>query len=124
LGGAPSYTGFSMPMEISHTEVAPGVVAIAITGKVTMGPSSEPIVHLVEDLLRQGARTIVFDLAGIATIDSTGIGRFISSFNKILAAGCDMRMAGASGQVLEAFHVSLLDTVFSFYENVDAAVKE
>jgi anti-anti-sigma factor len=112
-----------MPMEISHKEVAPGVVAIAITGRVMMGPTSEPITRLVEDLLRQGKRTIIFDLAGVTSIDSTGIGRFISSFNKILAAGCEMRMAAAAGQVLEAFHVSLLDTVFSFYDSVDAALK-
>ena len=109
-------------MEISHKEVAPGVVAIAITGWVMMGPTSEPITRLVEDL-RQGTRIIVFDLAGVTSIDSTGIGRFISSFNKILAAGCEMRMAAAAGQVLEAFHVSLLDTVFSFYDSVDAALK-
>ena len=112
-----------MAMEISHKEVAPGVVAIAIAGRVMMGPSSEPIPQLVEDLLRQGARTIIFDLSGITSIDSTGIGRFISSFNQAMAAGCQMRMAGATGQVHEAFHVSLLDTVFSFYDTVDAALK-
>jgi anti-anti-sigma factor len=110
-------------MEISHKEVAPGVVVIAIAGRVMMGPSSEPIPRLVEDLLRQGTRTIVFDLAGVTSIDSTGIGRFISSFNKILAAGGEMRMAGATGHVHEAFHISLLDTVFSFYDSVDAALK-
>jgi anti-anti-sigma factor len=113
-----------MPIEISHKGVAPGVVAIAITGRVTMGPSSEPIPHLVEDLLRQGTRTIVFDLAGVTSIDSTGIGRFISSFNKIMAAGCEMHMAGATGQVFEAFHISLLDTVFSFHDSVDAALNK
>ena len=110
-------------MEISHKEVAPGVMVIAVAGRVMMGPSSEPIPHLVEDLLRQGARTIVFDLSGVTSIDSTGIGRFISSFNKILAAGGEMRMAGATGHVHEAFHISLLDTVFSFYDSVDAALK-
>jgi anti-anti-sigma factor len=112
-----------MQMEISHKEVAPGVVAIAITGRVTMGPASEPIPHLVEDLLRQGARAIIFDLTGVTAIDSTGIGRFISSYNKIMAAGGEMRMAGAEGHVFEAFHVSLLDTVFSFYDSVDAALQ-
>jgi anti-anti-sigma factor len=88
-----------------------------------MGPASEAIPHLVEDLLHQGARIVVFDLSGIAVIDSTGIGRFISSYNKIAASGCEMRMAGAAGHVHEAFHISLLDTVFAFYDSVDAALK-
>ena len=110
-------------MQISHDEVAPGVVRIALTGRVMMGPASEQIVSRVDELLRQGTRTIIFDLSGVTSIDSTGIGRFISSFNKSAAAGGAMRMAGAAGHVLEAFHVSLLDTVFPFYASVDEARK-
>ncbi len=109
-------------MDISHKEIAPGVAAIALAGKIMMGPSSEPIVIRVEELLAGGIRTIVFDLSGVTGIDSTGIGRFISSFNKIGAAGGQMRMAAASGQVFDAFHVSLLDTVFRFYATVEDAV--
>jgi hypothetical protein len=33
-----------------------------------------------------------------------------------------MRMAGARGHVLQSFRVSLLDKVFRFYPNVDAAL--
>ena len=112
-----------MAMELKSTELAPGVTAVSVTGRVTMGPASEAVVRMVEDLLRRGARTIIFDLSGITSIDSTGIGRFISSFNMIQAAGCEMRMAGATGHVHQAFHISLLDTVFQFYEDVNAAAK-
>jgi anti-anti-sigma factor len=110
-------------MEISHKDIAPGVVAIAIAGKVKMGPSSEPITQVVEEMLRQGKRLIVFDLSGVTSIDSTGIGRFISSYNKVLADGGQMRMAAASGHVFDAFHISLLDTVFRFYATVEDAAK-
>jgi anti-anti-sigma factor len=112
-----------MMMEISHKEVAPGVVVLAITGRVMMGAESEQILGLLDGLLRDGKRTIIFDIAGITHIDSTGIGRFISSYHKISAAGGDMRMAGATGPLFQAFHVSLLDTVFRFYPDVEAASK-
>jgi anti-sigma B factor antagonist len=112
-----------MALEIKSNEIGPGVAAVEIAGRVMMGPESEKIVEAVEDLLKKGARTIIFDLAGITAIDSTGIGRFISSFNRIQAAGGEMRMAGAEGHVFEAFHVSLLDTVFPFYESVATAAK-
>lgn len=114
---------WSLPMEISQRETGPGVMVVAVSGRVMTGPSSEPIVTTVEDLLRRGYRKIVFDLAGITTIDSTGIGRFIFSYNRIAAAGGEMRMAGAQGHVFEAFHVSLLDTVFQFFDTVEAATK-
>jgi anti-anti-sigma factor len=112
-----------MSVELSHKEVAPGVVVVTVAGRVMMGPSSEPIVNLVEELLRQGKRTIIFDLSGITSIDSTGIGRFIFSYNRILTAGGEMRMCGAAGHIFEAFHVSLLDTVFPFYETAEEAAR-
>ncbi|MBZ5593127.1 MAG: STAS domain-containing protein [Acidobacteriia bacterium] len=112
-----------MMMEISHNEITPGVVVVTLAGKVMMGPESEQIVSLVDDLLRAGKRIIVFDFGGVTHIDSTGIGRFISSYHKIGAAGADMRMAGAAGPLFQAFHVSLLDRVFKFYPDVEAACK-
>ncbi len=112
-----------MVMEISHKDAAPGVAVVTLAGRIMMGSQSEEIVTLVEELLRQGKRIIVFDLSGVTSIDSTGIGRFISSFNKIAAAGGEMRMAGATGHLFDAFHVSLLDTVFPFYESVEEAGK-
>ena len=112
-----------MPMEITQSEVAPGKVVLALSGKIMMGPDSERIVTEVDGLLRQGKRTIVFDLGGVSHIDSTGIGRFISSYNKIMAAGGEMCMAGATGHLFDTFHVSLLDTVFRFYPTVDEACK-
>lgn len=109
-------------MEISHHEVAPGVVVITLAGKLTLGTETGKITSLVDELLRQGKRTLIFDLAAISSIDSTGIGRFISSFNKIGSAGGEMRMAGASKQVFQAFHVSLLDTILRFYPTLEEAV--
>ena len=109
-------------MEISHSEVAPATVVIKLAGKLMLGPEGEQIVSLVENLLGQGKRLFIFDLAGVGAIDSTGIGRFISSFNKIMAVGGEMRMAGAHGHVFQSFRVSLLDKVFRFYPTVDAAL--
>ena len=110
-----------MAMQISHREVAPGTAEVTLGGKIMLGLESEQIVNLVDVLFRQGRRTIIFDLSRVTAIDSTGVGRFIWSYNKIAAAGGDMRMAGATGHVLQTFRVSLLDTVFSFYDTVEAA---
>jgi len=75
-----------MLMEINHRETAPGVVVIRLSGRVMLGPESEQIVTLVEGLLRDGKSTIIFDLAGVRSLDSTGIGRFIACYNKIVSA--------------------------------------
>jgi anti-anti-sigma factor len=109
-------------IEITHREVAPGTVVITLTGKLMLGPEGDEVVTLVEQQLAAGTRKFIFDLAGVTVIDSTGIGRFISSFNKIMAAGGEMRMAGASGHVMQSFRVSLLDKVFTFYPTLQQAL--
>jgi len=111
-----------MLMEISHTEIAPATAVVTLTGKLMMGPESAQIVNLVDDLMRRGKRIVVFDLAGVTAIDSTGVGRFIYTYNKLAGAGGDMRMAGATGHVFQTFKVSLLDRVFRFFPSVEEAV--
>lgn len=111
-----------MPLEISHKEVTPGIVVVTLTGKLMLGSDGEDIPRMVERFLREGKKTIVFDLAGVTVIDSTGIGRFIASYNKIAAVGGEMRMAGATGHLFQSFHVSLLDQVFPFFPTVEEAI--
>ena len=108
-------------MEISHSEIAPRTVVVNLAGKVMLGSESEQITDRVSELLREGKRTIIFNIAAVTAIDSTGIGRFISSYNKIAAVGGQMRMAGAAHYLFKAFHVSRLDTVFRFYPSVEEA---
>lgn len=110
-----------MLMEINSSEVALGIAVIKISGRVMLGKESEQITDLVRDLLREGKRTIIFDIAEVVGIDSTGIGRFISSYNQIAAAKGQMRLAGARSYLYQVFHVSSLDKVFRFYPTLEEA---
>lgn len=110
-------------MELSHNEITPGTVVIKIAGKVMMGAESEQITNLVTDLLQQGKRNIILEISGITALDSTGIGRFISSYNQIGAANGDMRIAGAPNFVARVFRVCRLDTIFRFYPTLEDACK-
>jgi anti-sigma B factor antagonist len=110
-------------MEITHREVAPGKLGITLAGKLMIGGDGERIVELVESQLREGTRVFIFDLSGITVLDSTGVGHFISSYNKIMGAGGEMRMAGATGHIFHTFHVSLLDQVFPFFPSVEEAAQ-
>ena len=59
----------------------------------------------------------------MTSLDSTGVGQFIASFNRIAAAGGQMRMAAAKGYILQTFHVSRLDRMFPFYASAEEAAK-
>ena len=109
-------------IEIAHQEVDARTVVITLTGKMMLGAEGDQIIRLVDERLAEGARRIIFDLSGVTAIDSTGIGRFIACFNKLMMAGGEMRMAGATGHVMQSFKISLLDKVFTFYPSLDQAL--
>lgn len=101
-------------LQLEHKEVQPGIVAITISGKIMLGRESQQLEDLVAELLGRGIRKFVFEIGGVSRIDSTGIGRFISAFNKIAQAGGDLRMAGATGPLRDCFRATRLDTIFQF----------
>ena len=110
-----------MLLEIEHKEGRPGVIVIKLTGRIILGQESLRIETLVADLIAEGYRNFVFDMSGVTHIDSTGIGRFISSFNKVREVSGTLRMAGATGQVRDGFHVTRLDTVIPFFTDMESA---
>ena len=93
---------------------------MTLSGKLLLG-QSQKLAAVVPELIATGHKNLVFDLRGVTHIDSTGIGRFIDAYTRLAKIGGKMRLAGATGAVRASFHVTRLDTVFSFYPNVEAA---
>jgi anti-anti-sigma factor len=111
-------------MEISQATLAPGKAVIRLAGKVTISEAPDRIGAAVETLVETGALTVVVDLSGVTALDSTGIGYLIAGYNRLAAAGGEMRMAGAAGHILQNFRVNQLDRVFRFYPSVEEAAEE
>ena len=110
-----------MDLSIEHKQIAPATRVVAISGRLLVGPGCLELEALVPQLMAEGARNLVFDLSGMTRIDSTGIGRFIDTYGRLRQSGGQMRMAGAEGIVRDAFRLTRLDTVFSFYPTVEEA---
>ena len=107
---------------IDHSEIASGAAVITLSGDLKIGADCDRVPTLVDDLLRAGKRVIIFDIAGVNRLDSTGIGCFIASYNKIMALRGDMRLAGTRTYLFRVFQVSSLDKVFQFYPTLEDAV--
>ena len=110
-----------MALEILHEDKSTATSVITLRGKLMLGGEAAKLEELVPQLIKGGRRNLVFDLSGVTHIDSTGIGRFIDTYSRLTPVGGKMRLACVSGPVREAFHVTRLDTVFSFFPSVDAA---
>jgi len=109
-------------LEIQAEDLRPGVIVIRLSGKLIMGPESASLETVVNARLDEGARHLVFDLKDLKQIDSTGIGRFISAFNRLMQVEGTLGMAAATTVVRQSFRVTRLDTVFKFYDTCDEAI--
>ena len=110
-----------MPFEVEHHELQPTAAVVTLSGKLLLGPGAAKLAAVVPELIATGHKNLVFDLHGVTHIDSTGLGRFIDTHARLAKVGGSMRLAGAGGTVREIFHVTRLDTVFSFFPTVEAA---
>lgn len=112
-----------MPLALEHHDLRPATALITLKGRLLLGQESTELATLVPKLIESGHLNLVFDMRGLTHIDSTGIGRFIDTYSRLTKVGGRMRLAGATGAVRDSFHVTRLDTVFSFYPTVEAAVQ-
>jgi anti-anti-sigma factor len=108
-------------LAIETRELAPGTAIVSLAGRLMLGPEGQEVETVVCDLLDKGYRKIIFEMSGLTHIDSTGIGRCISSLNKISQAGGKLSMAGAGGQVRDGFRVTRLDRIFRFFDDLEGA---
>lgn len=109
-------------LEIQTEEIRPGVSLIHLAGKLIMGPEAASLELLVNARLDAGARHIVFDMGEVKQIDSTGIGRFISTYGRLMQVKGTLGIAAASKVVRQSFRVTRLDTVFEFYDTLEEAL--
>ncbi len=72
------------------------------------------------DVLPDGAKRVVLDLAMVTFMDSKGLGVLISLL-KSLGEGGAIHLAGVTPQVRKVFTLTRLDKVFPLHDSVAAA---
>lgn len=68
-----------------------------------------------------GANRVILDLSKVAFIDSSGLGAVVAAM-KQLGAARKLDLAGMSPAVDKVFRLTRMDSVFSMYPTLDAAL--
>ncbi len=110
-----------MALGIERQDGEGSISVLVLRGKLMLGEDCLQLESVIPQLLNDGRTKLIFDLSGVTHIDSTGIGRFIDTYSKLMNVGGKMRMAAAGGAVRDSFRVTRLDTVFSFFPTVEEA---
>ncbi|MGQ9919923.1 MAG: STAS domain-containing protein, partial [Desulfobacca sp.] len=76
-----------------------------------------------QTLLQEGKIHLVFDMAEVSFMDSSGLGAILAALRAISQAGGDIRIASLQPRVRALFELTRLHQVFQIYGDVAAAVE-
>jgi len=108
-------------LNVEKRVVDPDVAVFALAGKLTLGRDCQRVEWLVDDLLREGKPSVIFDFSGLTFIDSAGVGIVVMCYGKIKKAGGRLVLAGATGYVENTFKMTHVNQVIQMLPNVEAA---
>ena len=111
-----------MALEITERD-SNGVTVLSLTGKVVLGDESSQLRTKLKELLGQGKKKLVLDLAEVKYIDSAGLGTLVAGFTSAQNEGASMKLANLTKKFDEQLHITKLVTVFDVFDTVDGAVK-
>ena len=93
------------------------IAVLSLQGRIVNGETAT----LREAVRAQSsAGAIVLDVAGVSTIDASGLGLLLQVRNEFQARGVRLRVMNASGLVRRVFEITRLDSVFEVTAGVEA----
>jgi anti-sigma B factor antagonist len=108
-------------LEIQTKHVSPDIVVLEIAGRITIGRDCQHLEWATESLVREKRKKIIFDLAAVTHIDSTGIGIIMMSAGQLKEAGGELRVAGATGHVEQVLKMTNVHQIVGVHPTTAAA---
>jgi anti-anti-sigma factor len=104
------------------TRLVGQITVVAMRGKITLGDASQSVRTLVEALLAENCRNIIFNLSEVPFIDSAGLGALTLTYTKTKAAGGMLKLAAATPRVRDAIEVTMLNRLFPLFPSEQEAL--
>jgi anti-sigma B factor antagonist len=96
---------------------------VDFSGKITLGEGSAVVRKMVRQLLDNGNRKILLNLADVDYIDSSGIGELVSAYTAVRNVDGEMKLLQLTRRVHDILQITRLFTVFDVQSDEDAALR-
>jgi anti-sigma B factor antagonist len=104
-----------------ETRQAAGVTIVSCSGRIVFGEEATALRDQLKTLL-SSTRQIVLNLAGVAYIDSGGLGSLVGVYCSARSLGADIKLAGLGQRSRDLLQLTKLVTVFEVYETDQQAI--
>lgn len=112
-----------MILHVQKKRPSADIGVLELKGRLLMGNDSRQIEWSVAEFLKEGVKKVIFDLSGLDSVDSTGVGILVMCHAKLQKVGGSLRIAGTRGIVLDILQMTHLDRLVKFYPSTEEAAQ-
>ena len=98
------------------------VVILDVEGKILLGEGDVEIKRAIDELVAQGKKNFLLNLAKVPYIDSAGLGQIIRCFTAIRKSGGAFKLLSPNPRVIDLLNVTKLVNVFDWYNEESSAL--
>jgi len=92
-------------------------------GKLTLGDDTQVVRNNIGNILEDGGKKIILNLAAVPYIDSSGIGELVSAYTTVANRGGQLRLLNLTQKVYDSLSIMKLLFVFQVYDSEQATVE-
>jgi anti-sigma B factor antagonist len=118
--GMPAGTPAKMQTATRHVN---GATVIDISGRITLGEGNVLLREMVRELMENGDRHIVLNLAEVQYMDSSGLGELVKTHTTVRNKGGQLRLVNLNNRVNELLQMTRLSAVFDIAADEAAAIQ-
>lgn len=111
-----------MPLSIGTREVS-HVTILDLSGRIALGDEIDDLRSAIRNLIDEGKKKIILNLAEVDYIDSSGVDALVGGFTAVRNAGGELKLLNLTQKVHDVLHVTKLYTVFDIRDDEFHAVK-
>ena len=99
------------------------VSIVDLAGKITLGEGSGMVRGTIKELVGDGQKNILLNLAGVTYLDSAGLGELVGSYATVTNLGGRIKLLHPQGKVKDLLAVTKLYTVFVSFDDEAEALR-
>lgn len=99
------------------------ITILDISGPIVLGEGCTSLSNLIRDLLNQGHKQILLNLADVSSIDSAGFAHLIGSLTSVRKRRGELKLLNPTKKVRAVMQLGKLLAVFDVKEDEAAAVR-
>jgi anti-sigma B factor antagonist len=97
--------------------VVKGVSILDLSGKIVLGEGDVQVKERIKDLMADGQRRVLLNLAEVNYIDSAGLGTLISSYTTAKREGGSLKLVNLTKRIQDLLAITKLITVFETFDS-------